>query len=206
MKHLTKIYARPIKRPLNLNVTLFITLIAWATAWPALAANTSKAANIDYGYSKLYGELTPTQVYSLVKNIDSMVMHYAYRYQPKLTSKLPRKIVPVNGYRPEQVFVALGKLSDDIDVFAKQQNVEPVKRIKREAKEAIPAEVFLLAGASLDTFSEALAVLEPTNTFGDFYSQRTYSRDKTPSDVYALVDLINRKLTILLGQPLELSE
>ncbi|WP_051563699.1 hypothetical protein [Enterovibrio calviensis] len=203
MKHLTKIYVRSIATSLKVSATLFITLITWASAWPALAADASKTANVDYGYSKLYGELTPTQVYSLVKNIDSMVMHYAYRYKPKTASKLPRKIIPVNGYRPEQVFVALGKLSDDIDVFAKQQNVPPVTRIKREAKDAIPAEVFLLAGASLDTFSAAMAVLEPNNTFGDFYAHRTYSRNKTPSDVYALVDLINRKLTILLGQPLE---
>ncbi|WP_394208812.1 hypothetical protein [Enterovibrio calviensis] len=154
----------------------------------------------EYGYSDLYGELTPTQVYSLVKNIDSMVMHYAYRYKPKISSSLPRNVIPVKNYRPEQVFLALAKLGDDIDLFAKQVGTPVIKRVKRQGSEAIPAEVFLLAGACLDSLSTILATLEPHNSFGDFYSHRHYQRTRTPSDVYALVDLIHRKLTMLVGE------
>ncbi|WP_407334407.1 hypothetical protein [Enterovibrio sp. 27052020O] len=177
----------------------------------AIAPTSSQAASTTtkstgYGYSDLYGELTPTQVYSLVKNIDSMVMHYAYKYQPSIARDLPRKIVLVNGYKPEQVFVSLGNLCDDIDRLAMRYDVPPVARVKRQANEAIPAEVFLLAGASLDTLSKTLSNIEPENNFGDFYSHRTYARAKTPSDVYALVELIHRKLTVLLGEQQQLSK
>ncbi|MEZ8141986.1 hypothetical protein A1OO_10635 [Enterovibrio norvegicus FF-33] len=172
-----------------------------------LAAESNTTTNqTEYGYSDLYGELTPTQVYSLVKNIDSMVMHYAYRYKPKISSSLPRNVIPVKNYRPEQVFLALAKLGDDIDLFAKQVGTPVIKRVKRQGSEAIPAEVFLLAGACLDSLSTILATLEPHNSFGDFYSHRHYERTRTPSDVYALVDLIHRKLTVLVGEQSKLDE
>lgn len=156
-----------------------------------------------YGYSDRYGELTPTEVFSLVKNVDAIVMHYAYRYKPELASSLPRKIIPVQGYTPEQVFVALSQLANRIDQLADDYGIDLVERVTREKAQAIPAEVFLLAGACLDTIAATLSVMEPENSFGDFYSNRTYQRPKTPSDVYAMVDLIDRKLVVLLSEQMQ---
>ncbi|WP_368737458.1 hypothetical protein [Grimontia sedimenti] len=156
-----------------------------------------------YGYSDRYGELTPTEVFSLVKNLDAIVMHYAYRYKPELASSLPRKIIPVQGYTPDRVFIALTGLSKRLNVLADDYGVPKVQSVVREQNKAIPAEVFLLAGSCLDTLAHILSVMEPENSFGDFYNNRTYRRPKTPSDVYALVDLIDRKLIVLLGEQVQ---
>ncbi|WP_255555417.1 hypothetical protein [Enterovibrio paralichthyis] len=174
-------------------------LILACFSQPAISAEQNTEAT-QYGYSNLYGELTPTQVFALMKNMDAMVMLYANREKPELARTLPRRINFVEGYAPEEVFVALNSLADHIDALAKKGGVEPVRRVTRESDKAIPAEVFLLAGACLDTMAATMYKSDPSTPLGDFYSNRSSSRAKTPSHVYALVDLLDRKLTILLGE------
>lgn len=178
---------------------LFLVCSAVLTTLPHTA---SADLDIDklYGYSDRYGELTPTQVYSLMENVDAIVMHYAYSYKKELGDALPRTVTLVEDRTPNQVFLALLQLSDKLNILADDYGVPRVQRIVREQAEAIPAEVFLLAGACLDTLAHILSVMQPENNFGDFYITHTYRQPKTPSDVYALVSLIDRKLIFLLGQ------
>lgn len=170
------------------------------------ASPLSGAERIDdatkYGYSNLYGELTPTQVFTLVEDMDAMIMLYANREATELVRQLPQHVVPVSGYEPEQVFVALNALADRVDALAEAENVDmSVQRVKRERSHAIPAEVFLLAGACLDTMAATLAKSDPDTALGNLYNNIDSTNTKTPSDVYALVALLDRKLGVLLGEP-----
>lgn len=181
-------------------LTVVVLLIVSFTARYAVANphDTKK-----YGYSDRYGELTPTEVYSLVSNLDAIVMYYANGYHPKAVSKLPTRIFPVEGYTPDRVFIALTKLTQKLNILADEYGVSRVRRVIREETEAIPAEVFLLAGSCMDTVAHILSVMEPENSLGDFYVNHRYTKPKTPSDVYSLVDLIDRKLMVILDENMQ---
>ncbi|OEF50259.1 hypothetical protein A1OW_11230 [Enterovibrio norvegicus] len=171
-------------------------LLCFFSMFPsATFADTHKS---EYGYSDLYGELTPSQVYELVKNIDALIMRYAQKHRPQRVNALPTDPIRVSNYTPEQVFVALLALSDNIDRFLQANHLPLIKRIEREQNNAIPAEVYLQAGLCLDSLIMAMSRIENGKSFGDFYALKESDKTKTPSDVYALVDLVHRKLFVLL--------
>ncbi|MGF1706758.1 hypothetical protein [Enterovibrio baiacu] len=184
---------KAVRLLVGLMVGLFISFIF--TFSSSTAADTHKST---YGYSDFYGELTPSQVYELVKNIDMLVMHYAERHHPQKVNALPTEPIQVSNYTPEQVFVALLALSDNIDRFLQANNLPLIKRIEREQRYAIPAEVYLQAGACLDSLVMTMSRIESDTSFGDFYAFKEDDKTKTPSDVYALVDLVHRKFFVLL--------
>ncbi|MBV7315101.1 hypothetical protein [Shewanella sp. NIFS-20-20] len=160
---------------------------------------TSAAANEDFGYSDYYGQLTPTQVYEVVYDLNALVSYFAEQHHPQLAATMPDDMISVAGYQPEQVFLALSELSDQLDQFSIRYDLAPMRRVARQQDVAIPAEVYLQAGICLDAFVLNLAKIEPMNAFGSFYNLPTDGLSKTPSDVFALVELVNRKLTLLLA-------
>ncbi|MDD1781181.1 hypothetical protein LRP49_08175 [Enterovibrio sp. ZSDZ35] len=185
------------------------TLPRWAVLALLVASPITTGATLaisdsdkQFGHSDYYGPLTPTQVFSLMQSVDALVTHYATHQFPERSAWLPTRQITVENYRPEDVFVALSRLSDLVDQLALKHKVRPTHRIERERDLAIPAEVFLQAGECLDTLALVMNSLSPDEVFGDFYANNSDSKkqNKTPSDVFALVDLIVRKLNTLLSE------
>lgn len=154
-----------------------------------------------FGYSHRYGVVTPTQVYSLLKNLETALMVYIKSHKKGLVSGANAiKLKSVSGKTPADAFKALNSLGDSIDILVKTQDIHPVPRVKQEKKKVLPAEVFLQTGNNLDTFIDFLARLEPDNRWGDIYVVNRYKKSKKPNDVYALAMLLKRRLDYTMAR------
>jgi hypothetical protein len=166
-----------------------------APAVAQVAASDKKA----FGYSDRYGTVTPTQVYSLLKDFEAVFMYYVDNHQKAITARVKAlDLKPVTGKTPEHAFVKLHRLSDSIDKLANRIRLEPMKRILRENKKAIPAEVFLQTGNNLDAMVKIMTKLEANKAWGDYYDLRQDLKNKKPNDVFALADLSIRRLDVVL--------
>ncbi len=153
-----------------------------------------------HGYSNLYGVVTPSQVYALLENYNVALLHYVKTHKRSLLGKVKaEKLVVFKNKKPEDVFVILNKLSSKVDKLTRRVKQKPMTRVKREKAKAIPAEVFLQAGNNLDAFVQYMHSIEVDKSWGQFYTNRTYSVGKTPDNVYALVDLLLRKTNYILS-------
>ncbi|KXF82346.1 hypothetical protein [Enterovibrio coralii] len=196
----------PAKYRLVLGLFIMVQLFVLS---PPVQSSALNDANVrQFGHSDYYGELSPTQVYALILSVDALVTYYAEQTHPERVTYLPTKLFEVQGYRPEDVFVALGRLSDLVDLLAAKHGVTKTQRIQRENEIAIPAEVFLQAAECLDTLALILRQTNENGSYGDFYavSHGITLTPKTPSDVFSLVDLIERRLRLLSHEERNLDE
>lgn len=172
--------------------SLLAIMVLGCVSLPANAAS-----DTSYGYSNRYGKVTPTEVYSLVQNYDKLFIHYLQTHTNKSSKARTMKMKSIRGKTPEDVFVILEKFSKSLDKLARRAGLKTVPRIKRDQSKAIPAEVFLQAGNNLDSFVEYMDKKEPNNIWGQYYIVYKYGKSKSPSDVYALVDLQIRRLALV---------
>jgi len=160
----------------------------------SIAVNAASKAGSN---SSIYGKVTPTQAYAILQSYESLFAYYVKHHKKGIAAKVKAlKLKSFSGKIPEDVFVKVSRLSDSIDKLAGKIRVESVDRITRAKKKAIPAEVFLQVGNNLDTLVEIMNKLEPGKSWGDYYVNRTYKKAKSPNDVYALADLMVRKIKL----------
>lgn len=177
------------------SVFLLILLIGGSVTVSQAETNTDKK----FGYSDRYGKVTPSQVFAILKNYESMFSYYINNhYKDKISLLNSLELIPVTGKKPEDVFVNVNKLSDLIDQLAVKFHMQAMPRISRENNIAIPAEVFLQSGHILDAFTNIMVQLEPNNAWGNFYKMRADITGKNPNHVYALSDLSKRKFELVL--------
>ncbi len=176
-----------------------LALILSTTAALPAASLAGPGDKQGYGHSERYGPVTPSQVYALLQNYEKLFMYYVRTHNKALLPEIDAvTLVPVKNMTPENAFVMINRLSDSIDKLTARVQQEPMQRVKRERKLAIPAEVFLQAGNNLDAFVHYLHSIAPGKTWGRFYTTSTYKTGKKPDDVYALAELSVRRLNIIL--------
>jgi len=106
-------------------------------------------------------------------------------------------ILPETKKTPEDVFVKINQLSDLLDKLSSRLKLSPTSRLKRENQKAIPAEVFLQSGNTLDALIAIMNKLEPGRQWGNYYKTNSKSKPRTPTEVYALADLMLRRLAVV---------
>lgn len=182
---------------LFLNGTVAFTILCGASVTANAATETGSKKS--FGYSNLYGKVTPTQVYSLLQNYESLFVYYVQNHKNSLSGRANAlKLQAVTGKTPEDAFVRVLKLSDLLAKLARNTQLKPTDKITRQKKKAIPAEVFLQVGNNLDALAHIMNKLEPGKSWGGYYSDQTYKKAKTPNDVYALADLSVRRFNLVL--------
>ncbi len=158
------------------------------------------AAKIDvkksFGYSSRYGVVTPTQVYSTIQNYQAIFAYYIQTHKKEFSVKVNAvEFIAIQNKTPNDVFNMVSKLSDALDKLSRREQLGPMKRVTREsANKAIPAEVLFQAGYNLDAFVSYMNKIESGNNWGRYYVSYKYTKNKNPSDVYALADLTLRRL------------
>ena len=155
--------------------------------------------NKSFGYSARYGAVTPTQVYSLLQNYESVFIHYVNTHKKNAAARVKAiELIPVGKKTPDDAFQKLHGLANSLDKLMKKTNLPPVNRIEKEKGKAIPAEVFLQTGDNLDALISVMSKLEPGKTWGSYYKNNKYNHSWKPADVCALADLLTRRLELVL--------
>lgn len=192
-QYVTQLYSAHFDK-LSLVIGKLVTLLLFLSQIFLTASNSWAK---DYGESNRYGKLTPTHVYAislcLQRSIDLYIKHENKPLYNKVKMMTP---ISVTGKKPDDVFILFNILANEIDHLAMHNNVLKVSRIKREKELAIPAEIYLMSGQLLDTFTKIINTFETGKTLGDIY-KTSQTSNKTPNDVFALGDLALRKIKLL---------
>ncbi|MBT4710313.1 MAG: hypothetical protein HOB82_02145 [Alphaproteobacteria bacterium] len=99
---------------------------------------------------------------------------------------------------PGDVLGQLTVIRARLDAIAVARNLD-ISRVYVDPDGAAvtPSVVFLNSGHVLDTLVRILNDADPDLLAGGFYAKTAYE-DKTPSDVFGLIDLVSRRLDLLL--------
>ena len=148
--------------------------------------------------------LTPSNVFSLWINVNDAVLATARissgdgDWAAKLEAMKPGRF---EGKKPADVLGQAFAFRDKLDRLRDRGGLGPTKRIgKGDGEEVTPSVVFLNSGHVLDGL--VLWIIRNTGKeqiVSQFYTRHDVS-GKTPSDVFGLVELANRRLDRLLSK------
>ncbi len=146
--------------------------------------------------------LTPSHVYSLWTNInDSLIVSSRVVSGDKalLTTLAEMKPEEFSGKRPADVLNRLAVYREKLNQLLLAKNLPKAKRAALDGGAITPSDVYLNSGHVLTAQVRWLIVeTGPEQTVSQFYTRHGFS-GKTPSDVFALVELANRRLDLLLN-------
>lgn len=188
---------------MTLHLNLFnamIFSIVLVISMPLHAQSSSGKGN-NTGTSSRYGAVTPTQVYTLSTRLNMALLTASPIRSsgsfPQIKSMEP---VMVTGKTPVDVFLRTQRICDLIDQLLHDVGMSAMVRVTPEGSSAIPAEVYLSIANCLDALNKWAIHQEQGRTTRSPYQKLDFT-DKTPSDVYGLVDLAVRRLELFLGVP-----
>lgn len=167
----------------------------------AFTASTARAAAADIPL-KLYGKVTPTDVYQ----IGAALKQFAHDIVKKTTGKAARKSLlsltqnKVSGKKPSDAVQAVYALHDQVNVLRKQKGLKRIGRYVRKDGKVTPAVVYINAGLALDGLAGVSLRIDSTKNYGDLYEVPDAS-GKSPSDVFAIMNLSSRILSALTAKP-----
>ncbi len=145
--------------------------------------------------------LTPSHDFSLWTNInDSLIAaSRVVAADPDLRSRLmTMKARKFSGKIPADVLNHLALFRERLNILLLADNLPRVKRIASDGKTITPSDVYLSSGHILNAQMRWLIVRTgPEQNVSQFYTRHGFV-GKTPSDVFGLVDLANRRLEQLL--------
>lgn len=177
---------------------LKIRTIGWAfvIALMAVPVHPGKGFALDLG-------LTPSHVYSLWTNINGSLVTVARvisgdpAWRKRLTAYSARKF---EGKRPSDVLRRVADYRAKLDRLLRRESLALTKQLPAGEEEVTPSEVYLNSGFVLNAQVRWLIVnTGPEQTVSQFYYRHDFSGE-TPSDVFALVDLANRRLDEILSK------
>ena len=166
----------------------------------AFTASTARAA-ADMPL-KLYGKVVPTDVY----RVGIAIKQFARDIVKKTAGKAARNTLlsltanKVSGKKPSDAVQAVYALHDQVNVLRKQKGLKRIGRYARKDGKVTPAIVFINAGIALDGLAQISQRIDSTKNYGDLYEAPELS-GKTPSDVYAIMNLSSRILAALTAKP-----
>ncbi len=146
--------------------------------------------------------LTPSHVYSLWTNInDSLIASSRVVSGDKALPTTLATMKPGNfsGKRPADVLNRLAVYREKLNRLLRVKNLPMTKLAKTDGSAITPSDVYLNSGHVLTAQIRWLIVKTgPEQTVSQFYTRHGFS-GKTPSDVFALVELANRRMDLLLN-------
>ena len=95
---------------------------------------------------------------------------------------------------------AVYALHDQVNVLRKQKGLKRIGRYARKDGKVTPAIVYINAGLALDGLAQISQRIDSTRNYGDLYEAPNLS-GKTPSDVFAIMNLSSRILAALSAKP-----
>lgn len=182
----------PVFRDLKIRTigwAFFVVVLLGLLAYP------SSPRALDLG-------LTPSHVYSLWTNINeslvasSRVVSGDTAMRASLKAMKPMKF---SGKSPADVLGQLAGYRKKLDRLLRARNLPMAKRVVSDGEAITPSDVYLNSGHVLNAQVRWLIVeTGPEQTVSQFYTRHGFS-GKTPSDVFALVDLATRRMDRLLS-------
>lgn len=145
--------------------------------------------------------LTPSHVYSLWTNINQSLI--ASSRLVSADSDLPETMSAMEpktftGKKPADVLELLILYRAKLDRLLRDRNLPKTKRTAAGSETISPSDVYLNSGHVLNAQVMWMVVSTgPEQTVSQFYTRHGFS-GKTPSDVYALVEIANRRMDQLL--------
>lgn len=145
-------------------------------------------------------DLTPSHVFSLWVNINNCILAVAREmFEDRAFHVRLRRLSPVvtSGKKPSDVLVGVLALRGQVDMIRLAKGLRPSARFQAESAEITPSIVFLTSGDVLDGLADwYVRHAGREKLVGRFYVRRGFT-DKTPSDVFGLVDLARRRLKLI---------
>lgn len=146
--------------------------------------------------------LTPSHVYSLWTNInDSLIVSSCVIAADKTLAKRLEAMKPktFSGKSPADVLGELVIYREKLNRLLRSKNLAETKQTKFDGGVVTPSDVYLNSGHVLNAQIKCLIVTTgKEQAVSRFYTRHGFT-GKTPSDVFALVDLANRRIDKLLG-------
>ena len=128
---------------------IILMLVIFVFSGASLTA-TAKSGDKSFGYSARYGVVTPSQVYSQLRNYETLLMYYVKKHKINMVDRVNKiELTPTSNKTPEDAFRKLLQLADSLDKLNKKLKLSNASKIKRLKAKALPAEVFLQAGNNL---------------------------------------------------------
>ncbi len=143
--------------------------------------------------------LTPSNVFDLWTNINNALIGTGQAKDAALLERL-RAINPQSfkGKKPGDVLKQVEAFRDKLDSLGTGYGLKPTPVFKDPAGGTVtPSVVFLNSGYVLDTMVLVLNKADGEHLISDYYLRRNFN-GKTPSDVYAMVELANRRIDALV--------
>lgn len=175
----------------HLKSVLIVAVMALSTA-----LSTGAASALELG-------MTPSHVFGLWTNINNCLLASAQvvaddtAWQRRLDSMSPAKF---DGKKPADVLARMAEFRDKLDRLRQAEGLEPTKTNDKTDGEITPSDVFLNSGHVLNALVDwTIRNSGPDLLVSQFYSRQEFS-GKTPSDVFGLLDLADRRLDALLAK------
>ncbi len=149
------------------------------------------------------GKITPNGPYRLWSAINKVLPDYAaLAGGAALRAQIEgMAVADASGKNPGHVLAQTAAFRDLLEAMRNELKLAKVEVYKDPLGRAVtPAVVFVNAGFNMDALVEAyhVALNKPAAEHGKFYDVPVAS-GKTPSDVYALVELATRRLALIQG-------
>jgi len=172
----------------------FPALLLAATLSAALTLLPGPAPALELG-------LTPSQVFGLWTNINKAVLVSAETAipDPALRDQVKKiEAEPSAGKTPADVLAKAHEFHEQLSLLRLRSGLKAKHTLFTAAGEATPSDVFIHSKHVLNELSEWLAVnTGPETLIAPLYGRHQFS-GKTPSDVFALADLANRRMKAIL--------
>ena len=146
--------------------------------------------------------LTPSHVFGLWTNINAALVSVAdassggQNLDDSLTSTKPDRF---ENKKPADVLARAIEFRAKLDRLLAEHGMAPTKRYPRGAGRVTPSVVFLNSGLLLDAVvGWIIADTAKRQLVSPFYAHHAFS-GKTPSDVFGMVDLANRRIDRILA-------
>lgn len=147
--------------------------------------------------------LTPSHVYSLWTNTNKCLRELANRISDDAEWRRQFATTPVKTFerkKPSDVLEHLTIVRAKVDRLRQKAGLPPVERYGGGTEEITPSVVYLNSGHLLDGLVDLLIRTSGPDQLVSQFFIRTKFLEKTPSDVFGLVDVADRRLDQMLAR------
>ena len=145
--------------------------------------------------------MTPSHVFGLWANINAVITGLAKSTENSAAERQLKSLTSqtFSGKTPGDVLQQVGIFRNKLDAYGNRRNVPPTKVYRNASGNKItPSVVFLNSGHVLDSMARLMIRTDPNHLISGYYRQQQLS-GKTPSDVFGIVELANRRLDIIMN-------
>ena len=136
-------------------------------------------------------DYTPNETFVLAKNIENDIEDIAKHF---LSKKIKLKEKEIKSKRPSDVFAESVKLLDKLQYIKDRGNLKSVKTAIPKDKFITPTSVY----NALRIISATISEIHVYYNINSHIDSPVHALNKTPSDVYSVLELANRTLDIVL--------